>query len=81
MFFADSLRVPPLVGPLKVVKGAGMKKKEEEQFSPEEAQSRFEAALRGARLVGPRPLKSLSPKPKVAGRKPGKGGKPLRHEH
>lgn len=41
MFFSDSLRVPPLVGPLKVVKGATMTKKEDEQFSPEVAQRRL----------------------------------------
>jgi DNA adenine methylase len=69
MFFSDSLRVSPLVGPFKVIRGAAMTKKPEELFSNEEAQRRFEAALRGARKVGHKPMKVDRPK---AQRKPRK---------
>jgi hypothetical protein len=34
----------------------------EKDFSKQEAQRRFEAALRGARLVGHKPMKSMTPK-------------------
>jgi DNA adenine methylase len=57
IFFSDSLRVPPLKGPFKLIRGRYiMKKKQEELFSAEESQRRFEAALRGARKIGPRPM-------------------------
>lgn len=36
--------------------------KPDEQFSEEEAKRRFEAALRGARAVGPLPMKEVPPK-------------------
>lgn len=36
--------------------------KSKDQFSKKEAASRFEAALRGARLAQPTPMKSMSPK-------------------
>lgn len=71
MFFSDALYVPPLVGPLKLVKGASMSKKQDEEYSPAKAQQRFEAALRGSRAVGPKPIKSLSPK-KPSEKKPRK---------
>lgn len=59
MFFSDSMQVCPLVGPFKVIKGPGMtRKKQDEPFSEEEAQRRFEAALRGAQKVGRQPTKS-----------------------
>jgi len=34
-------------------------KKLDDKYSDEEAQSRFEAALRGARLATPRPMKDI----------------------
>jgi hypothetical protein len=37
-------------------------KTNDEQFSDEEAQRRFEAALRGAREVGHEPMKDIPPK-------------------
>lgn len=39
-----------------------MKKQPDEQYSKEETQRRFDAALRGARLAAARPLKTKSPK-------------------
>jgi hypothetical protein len=55
-----------------------------EQFSDEEAKQRFEAALRGARAVGPLPMKEL---PSKRGKKPdraqsgrGRGPKPERDD-
>lgn len=66
MFFSDVLMVPPLMGPLKLVKGASMSKETDEPFSPEEAQRRFEATLRNSRAVGPKPMKSLIPKAEKA---------------
>ncbi len=33
-----------------------------EQYSKEEAQRRFEAALRGARIAGPQHVESVTPK-------------------
>jgi hypothetical protein len=36
-----------------------------DQYSDEEAQRRFEAALRGAREVGHEPMKDISPKRKA----------------
>lgn len=63
MFFSDSLEVCPLVGPMKVVRGARMiKKNKDEMFSEEEAQRRFEAALRGSKIVGHKPMKDIAPK-------------------
>jgi hypothetical protein len=38
------------------------KRAEEDQFDEGEAKCRFEAALRGARAVGPLPMKELAPK-------------------
>jgi hypothetical protein len=55
-----------------------MTKKPEVLFSDEEAQRRFEAALRGAREVGHEPMKDIPPKrPKAkasakATKKPGR---------
>jgi hypothetical protein len=43
--------------------GAAMaRKKTDDSFSPEEAARRFEAALRGARIVGHKPMSEISPK-------------------
>lgn len=53
IFFSDLLRVCPLKGPFKLIRGSRMAKKQEELFSAEETRRRFEAALRGARAVGP----------------------------
>jgi hypothetical protein len=39
-----------------------MTKKPGDQYSDEEAQRRFEAALRGARVVGHEAMKDISPK-------------------
>jgi hypothetical protein len=39
-----------------------MTEKEPEQFNPKEAQERFEAALKGARLAGHKPMESLTRK-------------------
>jgi len=61
IFFSDSLRVCPLVGPFVSIKGSAMTKKDNELYSPEEAQQRFEGALRGARFVGPKPMKQSKP--------------------
>lgn len=35
--------------------------KEADQFSPKEARSRFEAALRGARIAGHKSMSQISP--------------------
>jgi hypothetical protein len=43
----------------------------DDQFAPDDAQKRFEAALRGARVTGPKPKRA--PKRKTAKKaKPGK---------
>jgi hypothetical protein len=39
-----------------------MRKQNLEKFTPEEARRRFEAALRGARIAGHKPMKSMTPK-------------------
>jgi hypothetical protein len=46
------------------------KQSEQNQYSDEEAQRRFEAALRGAREVGHEPMKDIPPKRKLAAHKP-----------
>jgi hypothetical protein len=71
MFFSDSLRVSPLVGPFRLIRGATTKKAEE-SYSKEEAPRRFESALRRAQIVGHEPMaevtskKRRAPKPKKA---------------
>ena len=37
-------------------------KKTDDEFSKREAKARFEAALRGSRDVGPKPMKDIPPK-------------------
>jgi hypothetical protein len=49
----------------------GMAQKHSDQFSKKEAQQRFEAALKGARLVS-RNLGKVDTKPTKRKRKPGK---------
>jgi DNA adenine methylase len=68
IFFSDSLRVCPLVGPFRLIRGS-MIKKDEELYSEKEAQRRFEAALRGARIVGHKPMKDMASKRPTAGRR------------
>jgi hypothetical protein len=49
-----------------------MKRSPDPHFSPEETQQRITAAVRGARIVGHKPMKGEAPKPakrKRAGRK------------
>ena len=46
-----------------------MTKTHDDQFSGREAQRRFEAALRGARIAGPQHKTSVAPKRKKAKRK------------
>jgi hypothetical protein len=50
-----------------------MAKKPDDQFTPEESQKRFEAALKGARVAGPKPKSDVPAKRpgarKVASRK------------
>ena len=41
---------------------------EEQKYSPEETERRFEAALRGARLATPQPMKDIPPKRAGRGR-------------
>jgi len=64
IFFSDLIRVCPLRGPFRLIRGSYMKKKEDDLFSPAEAQRRFEAALRGARAVGHKPKISTATQPK-----------------
>jgi len=45
-------------------------KKEDDQFTPEETQRRFDAALRGARIAGHKPMKPSAPKRKRTTKKP-----------
>jgi hypothetical protein len=49
-----------------------MAKKPDDQFTKKEAQQRFEAALRGARVTGPKPKPTPERKVKATKRKPGK---------
>lgn len=44
-------------------------KQKSEHFSPKEAQTRFETALRGARIAAHHPMKSMTPKRPEAQRK------------
>jgi hypothetical protein len=39
-----------------------MKEKQSDKFNADEVQRRFEAALRGARIAGPKHKKSVTPK-------------------
>ena len=48
------------------------KEKTEDRYGEQEAQRRFEAALRGARLAGHKPMKSITPKRPKKQRKPRK---------
>jgi len=49
-----------------------MAKKPDDQYSQEEAEKRFEAALRGARVTGHKPMKDIPAKPKASRKKPRK---------
>jgi hypothetical protein len=49
-----------------------MDTKKNEQYSDEEAQQRFQAALKGALNTPPKPLKSMTPKRGKAQSKKGK---------
>jgi hypothetical protein len=59
----------------------GKKAANGDQYSDEEAQRRFEAALRGAREVGHEPMKDIPPKRHKAkdGAKANRSGKSGRH--
>jgi hypothetical protein len=46
-----------------------MDRKSDESFNERETQQRFEAALRGARAVGHKQMKDISPKHPKAGRR------------
>jgi len=48
-------------------------KKQQKNYGKQEAQQRFEAALRGAKLAAPQPMKSMTPKRGKAQRKPRAG--------
>lgn len=47
-------------------------KKSEDQFSKEESTRRFEAALRGSRVVGPQPMKNKPPKRRLKRKEKGR---------
>jgi hypothetical protein len=49
-----------------------MAKSSGEKYSNSEARQRFQAALRGARLAGAKPMKSMARKQKKEKTKPGK---------
>jgi hypothetical protein len=49
-----------------------MPKKSDDQYTQKEAASRFEAALRGARIAGPQHNESVTPKRSKPQRKKGK---------
>jgi hypothetical protein len=42
-----------------------MAKKSDDEFTPEQTQKRFEAALRGARVTGHKPMSDVAPKRKT----------------
>ena len=46
--------------------------KDDDQFSPDETQQRFDAALRGARITGHKPMKDIPAKRKASRKKPRK---------
>ena len=48
--------------PMAQTIGAPLMKKSDEQYSEQEAQQRFQAALKGALNTPPKPLKSMTPK-------------------
>jgi hypothetical protein len=52
IFFSNLLRVSPLKGPFRLIRGSYTKKKDNDLFNLEGTQRRFEAALRGARTAG-----------------------------
>jgi hypothetical protein len=49
----------------------GGSRKEDEQFNPEETRKRMEAAMRGARIAGHKPMSAIKAKPK-SGKSPAK---------
>ena len=51
-------------------------KRSDEQFDEAEAQRRFEAALRGARIAEAKPMRDMPRKDKAPKRKPRKAAKP-----
>jgi hypothetical protein len=50
-------------------------KSDSEKFSPDEARRRFEAALKGARIAGHKPMESLTRSKVKKQRKPAKKSK------
>ena len=68
MFFSDALKMVPLVGPFRLIRGVPMREKPEDRFPEKEAHRRFEAALRGSRLAPP-PAKAKPAKRAKATRK------------
>jgi D12 class N6 adenine-specific DNA methyltransferase len=61
IFFSDSLRPVPLIGPFKSIRGRYIRKRrEEERFSPQGLQQNFELALRGVRRVGTTAKKQMA---------------------
>jgi hypothetical protein len=50
-------------------------KSDDQDFSPAEARNRFEAALKGARVAGHKPMESLKRSTVKKGRKPKKKSK------
>jgi len=57
MFFSDALKMVPLVGPFRLIRGVPMRDKSEDRFPENEAKRRFEAALRGSRVAAPKSAK------------------------
>jgi len=53
-----------------------MGKKSDDTFPPDEAQRRFEAALRGARIAGSKPMSGEAKKPARAARRKRTSKKP-----
>lgn len=76
MFFSDSLRVPSLVGPFKVIPGVCMKRNENDGYPPPDMQQRPKAASRGGKVGRKLKRDASSRRPKVSADKPKKSLRP-----
>ena len=62
MFFSNALKVVPLLGPFRLIRGVPTREKLKDRVLENEAPRRFEAALRSSRVAKPRSAKAKSAK-------------------
>jgi hypothetical protein len=77
MFFADTLQISPLVGPVTVTGGSHMGE-QDDQYSPEEAARRSDELLRHMINRPPQPRSTSHPPTKPRSRKPTGADRPIR---